>query len=278
MNVEDCIVAVERRSLGGCLDLAFVFTREFAGPILRLTLCFAIPSCATVWLLTSSATDMLIPSILILALSVTLYGGALVAAVGPQVFGVPISTRRALRSVWHRAAGFLFLSAVYRFLQLMTAFLLVLPSVIVTSRLGHLPEVLLLEQTSVSGTLPRLSWLTAGGGHTRNFVRLLALLGFWALFSTGLLILADLLSTALFNVPVFLARLPQTDVDFEQKLSAVTLDSPLFLTMLHAAVWVPYPIIRIAWFFCYLDQRIRNECWDLELQFRTEAVRLEQLT
>ncbi|MEZ6063724.1 MAG: hypothetical protein R3C19_25525 [Planctomycetaceae bacterium] len=65
MKVEDCIVSVERRSLGGCLDLAFVFARHFAAPIARLTLMFAIPSCALVWLLTSRATDMLIPSILI---------------------------------------------------------------------------------------------------------------------------------------------------------------------------------------------------------------------
>ena len=37
------------------------------------------------------------------------------------------------------------------------------------------------------------------------------------------------------------------------------------------------PVIRLAWFFCYLDQRIRNECWDLQLQFRAEAARLEEL-
>jgi hypothetical protein len=36
-------------------------------------------------------------------------------------------------------------------------------------------------------------------------------------------------------------------------------------------------VIRLAWFFCYLDQRIRNECWDLQLQYRAEAARLEEL-
>ena len=49
------------------------------------------------------------------------------------------------------------------------------------------------------------------------------------------------------------------------------------MTAIQFTIWLPYPVIRLAWFFCYLDQRIRNECWDLQLQFRAEAARLEEL-
>ena len=51
MKVEDCIVAVERRRLGGCIDLAFVFVRTYALPIGILTLTFAVPCCLLTWLL-----------------------------------------------------------------------------------------------------------------------------------------------------------------------------------------------------------------------------------
>ena len=59
--------------------------------------------------------------------------------------------------------------------------------------------------------------------------------------------------------------------------SQLVYDDPKMLTAMQLTVWLPYPVIRLAWFFCYLDQRIRNECWDLQLQFRAEAVRIEEL-
>ena len=49
MKVEDCIVTVERRNVGGCIDLAFVFLRQFLGPLYLLTACFAGPSLFFVW-------------------------------------------------------------------------------------------------------------------------------------------------------------------------------------------------------------------------------------
>ncbi len=277
MKVEDVIVSVERRSLGGCIDLAFVFTRTFAGPILQLMLLFAVPSCVVVWMFTSTSTDMLIPSFLVFMFFATLFSGALISAMGPQVFGVPISTRQALRSVRRRFIGFMFFSLLYRFLQVITGFCMLLPAVLVTAQMGHLPEVMLLEQTSIKQVTSRLGWLTKGGGFSRNLSRLLGLTLLWALFSVGLFIIIDLLAAALFNMPVFLGRLPRLNVDFDDNMMAMALDSPLFLTALQAAIWLPYPIVRLAWFFCYLDQRIRNECWDIELQFRIESRRLEEL-
>lgn len=49
---------------------------------------------------------------------------------------------------------------------------------------------------------------------------------------------------------------------------------PKVVTVLMGVLWLVYPLARMAWFFCYLDQRIRNECWDVELDFRRDARRL----
>jgi hypothetical protein len=38
--------------------------------------------------------------------------------------------------------------------------------------------------------------------------------------------------------------------------------------------WLVYPLARLAWFFCYLDARIRREGWDVEIAFRVEARRI----
>lgn len=47
------------------------------------------------------------------------------------------------------------------------------------------------------------------------------------------------------------------------------------LTVFAAAALFVYPIARIAWFFCYIDLRVRRDCWDMELKFQQEARRLE---
>jgi hypothetical protein len=43
---------------------------------------------------------------------------------------------------------------------------------------------------------------------------------------------------------------------------------------LTAAGLLVYPIARLAWLFCYLDARVRRDCWDMQLQFAHEVNRL----
>jgi hypothetical protein len=276
MRIEDCIVTVERRTAGGCIDLAFVFTRRFAGPVYRLMLVFAVPNCLLVYGLASSRTDMLIPTLLIFSLFSAFFSGALVAAIGPQVFGVPISVRNSLRGLGRHLGQFSILMLVCRALQLLTSFCVVIPSIFVTAWCGHLTETIVLERTPMSQVMPRLSWLSAAGGYARNLTRIFGLLIFWGLLSAGLLVLIDFLSSALFNSPIVFGKVVGFSPDRIEMLESLLLDDPLVQTTLTIALWLPYPVIRIAWFFCYLDQRIRNECWDLDLQLRVEALRLQE--
>jgi hypothetical protein len=277
MKVENCIVTVERRSTGGCLDLAFVFAREFAGPLFRLWLICAVPSCALVWLMASESTTVLLPSILVFMLFSAIFNALLVSCVGPQVFGVPISVRAAVTAWRKRFSGWLLLTFATRFFQAITGFCFVIPSVFVTAFAGHVPEVLLLEHTPLSGIVTRLNWLSAGGGYSRNLSRLVTLLFAWGILSSGLFVLMDALASVLLKRPLFLSIVFHGGQDWQDRFLQLTQDDPGFLAAVQLALWLPYPVIRLAWFFCYLDQRIRNECWDLQLQFRAEAARLEEL-
>ena len=49
---------------------------------------------------------------------------------------------------------------------------------------------------------------------------------------------------------------------------------PLLVVALASTWWLVYPLARLAWFFCYLDARIRKEGWDVEIAFRVEARRI----
>lgn len=277
MKVEECIVTVERRSFGGCMDLAFVFAREFAGPIFRLWLVCALPSCLLVWIMASFWTDMLVPSMAVFLFFSAVFNSLLVACMGPQVFGVPISVRSAIRAWRTRFWGWLLLTIVTRFFQAISGFCFVIPSVFVTAFAGHLPEVLLLEQAPINNVITRLNWLSGGGGYGRNLGRVLTIFAYWAVLSLGLFMMLDFLCTMVFNRPIFFSLLSQTSVNGWDFFLQLTNDDPAVLLTLQLALWLPYPVLRLAWFFCYLDQRIRNECWDLQLQFRAEAARLEEI-
>ena len=41
---------------------------------------------------------------------------------------------------------------------------------------------------------------------------------------------------------------------------------PRVLAMLTAFILLVYPIGRLAWFFTYIDLRVRLDCWDMELR------------
>lgn len=51
--------------------------------------------------------------------------------------------------------------------------------------------------------------------------------------------------------------------------------SPLFAASALAAGLFAYQLGRIAWYFAYLDARVRRDCWDMELLLAREAKRLE---
>lgn len=278
MRVEDCIVAVERRTAGQNFDLACMLLRHHRAPVFQLWLLNAIPSCVLVWLYARYNTDSLIPSLLIFLLFCSAFNAQLVAGLGPLVFGESFSPRRSIQRWRKRLWGWMFLTLVIRTGQILASFVLLFPALMVTAQSGHLNEVLLLEQSPLKKSFSRLSWLTQAGGYGRNMGSLITLAMFWLGLSGGIFLIIDLLVSTLLNYPLFLGRMFSESGDSAAGASSILIDSPEFLTLLQVSLWAGWPLIRIAWFFCYLDQRIRSECWDLQVQFRAEAVRLEGAT
>ncbi len=276
MRIEDCIVRVERRTGGGCLDLAIVFTQQFIRPILRLLLTFAVPCGLLTWWISEGRTDLLIPGATVFACFASLMSAALVATVGPQVFGVPLSTAAGVKALRQRLFPFLILTALVRLSQFVLSFCLLVPAILPTAILGHLNEVLFLENTPTKNVGRRLIHLIRGSGFSRNLSRLAGLMTFWAICSAGLFVLIDQLAAWLFNIQIFQGTMIDGE-DWFEAFAASIVDDRAVIVLLQAAAWITFPIVRLAWFFCYLDQRIRNECWDLDLQFRAEATRLKEL-
>lgn len=276
MKLDGALITIERRSLAECMDLAVVFIQEHFTAIFSTTMLFAVPSTILTWFLMADLESATLPVTLVLFASLSPFLGAVfVIAAGARVFGEEFDVPAAFRKLMTRFGvvfGYILLTRVIGTI----IGCLVLPPLLLIVRYGFVAEIVYLESTPSKKVGKRMSRLMTG-----FFSNLLGR-GFWSFILYGMLVyglfvIVELFSTLLLGVPIVSGRMSDFG-DIENELfRLITLD-PLFVTVLHFLLWLVYPIIRLAWFFCYLDVRIQKEGWDVELDFRIEAQRLKSLT
>ena len=273
MRLDGAIFPIEQRSVGGCLDLSLVFLREHFVGVLRLLACFAVPSVFLTWWLMVYQDWTLSGCLMLFALQCPFCGAALVAASGRRLFGDRFSIRSGLKAVLKRIVLLTVLFCLVRLVTFFGLWILILPGYMVATRYGFLSEVLILEGTPGRRYETRLSDLMneTFRGLIGNLIALVLLYG---IMVVSLFVLTDMASGTLFGVPVLAGRVSGFAYMLEEITTLMTRD-PRVGTVLVAVMWLVYPITRLAWMFCYLDVRIRKEGWDVELNFRVEARRLE---
>jgi hypothetical protein len=121
----------------------------------------------------------------------------------------------------------------------------------------YLNEVILLERNRLWGgdgatTLRRNAWLHRGNR------------GDYLLRALGAIVVGGLLAFALAGILHVILRV----------IFGIDPELELWHALLQASLWVVIAFLTIARFLQYLDQRIRNEGWEVELQLRTERDRL----
>jgi hypothetical protein len=131
--------------------------------------------------------------------------------------------------------------------------------------------VLILEQLRGRKVGRRLEEILKGT-HIEAYGRYFAIASFALVVGTVLFLFVDLGAQLLFGVPILLAKVSWA-VAYEDVTNLLSYD-PLLVVVLASTWWLVYPLARLAWFFCYLDARIRREGWDVEIAFRVEARRL----
>jgi hypothetical protein len=139
-------------------------------------------------------------------------------------------------------------------------------------RYGFLAEIILLEQSRGFQFERRTSDLMRGTFFDL-LLRFFVVNGFYLCIVMSLFTLIDLTSGVVFGMPILFGRI--TGGFFLDDVQFLVMHDPLVVTAICATLWLAYPLARLTWFFCYLDTRIRKEAWDIELDFRIEAQRLE---
>ena len=272
MKLEDAAVGIERRPVSACIDLAVLFARGHAPQVLILAAAFGGPACLAVGL----AGMNLAGSLLLFFFLSPFLGAALVAASGRRVFGESFSAAAGLRAVGRRLPALIAYTLFSRIAIALFSPCAIIPGLLFATRYGFIAEVLLLEDLRGGRFRHRVVELPA---KTFNELagRLAGIIAFTACAALSIFTLIDISSGVLFGLPVLLGRLPSPLKDPGETLRAamdLLVSDPTAVLVLTAVLWLLCPIARIAWFLCYLDVRIRKECWDVELDFRVEARRL----
>ena len=271
MRLEDATLALEPRSVGAAIDLAILFYRKHALKLLALSLLFGAAPVAVAGYRATRGDGWLWAVVLFFFGSAFL-GAAVVAGAGHHVFGEEFTLRNTLRHFGRRTFALLFWLPLARVvlgaLGAMCWGLLFVP---LAARYGFLSEVLVLEQLRGMRVGKRLEEILKSN-HVEACGRYFAIASFALLVSIVLFLLLDLGSQALFGVPIFVAKVSWA-VAYEDVMNLLSYD-PLLVVALASTWWLVYPLARLAWFFCYLDARIRKEGWDVEIAFRVEARRI----
>jgi hypothetical protein len=285
MKLDQVTIPIEPRFLGESIDLAAALYRTDYRQVIGLTLLFGAPALLLGWLLNVFAGMGLWSHLVLFYFLSPLLGAVLVAGEGPRVFGEPFTVRAALSRfaahlprllicLWTPRAV---LCGIGFCLYAMEPRLLVvfLPAALFLSRHSTLTrEVILLEQLQRGRLHRRVKDLNRG----RPAVVIGQVLGtqiFFGCVVVIVFILIDLTSNVVLGMPVLLGRLPFEDLG--SALPHLLGSDPRVILILMATMWIFYPLARLTLFLCYIDIRIREECWDLELDFRVEAQRLEAL-
>ncbi len=95
-----------------------------------------------------------------------------------------------------------------------------------------------------------------------------------------LFVSVDAVGSLIFRFPIFLGRLADLPPgagagEYLSQAWQLLVYDPRVLAALTATALLVYPINRLAWFFCYIDIRVRRDCWDLQIQLAQETQRLE---
>jgi len=267
VNLEHVTIPIEPRSVGGCLDLAVHFTRVHIRQLMALLLLVAVPALLLTWLLADQTQHGLFWGFAIYFFGAPIAGALIVAGAGQRIFGEPFTVRRAL-DTFRPHGWMLILSLLWSRCLTALAGMGLVTAWLVAVRGGFLPEIYLLEQLRGHRRRRRVEELTRST-QTSPVMRFVAIQGFTLGLVLSFFTLIDLAFNHLVGVPIWTGRGYGVWATIERLWY-----DPTVVTVLMGVSWLVYPLGRMAWFFCYVDQRIRNECWDVELDFRRDARRL----
>ena len=294
MHLDRTQIAIRQRGLLQTLDLALHVVRRFGGPLARCAAAVIVPlalwnEALVGWMGRLAAEEERFPLGYLFSMAMLVYleaplvGAVCVAYLGPAVFGEDRPLRTVLGGLVRRSGAWLAVHGLLR--GIVPAWLVLLATDrfaglgplgvlglimlgawagLVRSLRPYVNEILLLEQVGLrSGRSGRLHQPVAGELLWEGMV--LAVLG--SVLGLSAVLVALLVWGVLLNDwPI--VPLPDSE-EFRWNLTGWKLHLVYPLSL-----WLVAVYLAVVRFLRYLDLRIRNEGWEVELRLRAEGRRL----
>lgn len=282
MRFDRAAISFAPRTTLNCLDLAFLFVHRFFPTLAALGACVAVPVCALTYVFVERFDGDLFGAFALFLLTTPVLSVLLISGVAPGCFGEPLTVRAAFGRLGFGGAGLALQAVLWRVVSLAGAMVFLFPGWYAAVRTGFFIEKKVLSKLDGHLHDRRTSELLKGEIVDLMFRALvLSLLGL--LLWTTLLVTIDFAATYLLGVPILWGRLNAdttylpSDWDLDPFMEFLWRD-PIVVTAAVAAAFLAYVPLRLAWFFCYVDVRVRRDCWDMELEILREAARLEAVS
>ncbi len=259
MRFDRSIVDIRPRTTLEVLDLALQFYRDHLVVHLMLALILGAPALALGFLLTVYTGEIWLTALgfwLLLPLS----SGAVILTASRSVFGVHVDVRSALSLYRPLFLRHLVLRLAHRALWLPLIPLGVVFGELLRLKWAFAPMIQLLERLEGQlATRRRQSLNRRGGANAFGFD--MAALTLAASLTVAMAFVLDFVFSDILSVWEFGGLFSEPD------------SNPIKVAIWMACILVITPVVDLAWFFFYLDARIRKEGWDLELGFRSITAR-----
>lgn len=263
MQIDRSRIAIRQRSWSDNLDLALQCIRSHLGGVWSAAAVGVLPAMLlNFWIIRSSTSrlsesadfESMASSILLVMLEAPLVTAPLTLYLG-QILFVPHADRRQIaRDFVHSLPQLLLFQVVLRAM-------LIIPVVTWFIPYGlwpYLNEIILLERNPLVSSTSQMSTFK------RNSIMHRGVSGDNMARAIGAGLLACLLVTAMYVSCMMLCDL----------MLGVQIGWVGETLLLQAILWSVAVYFTVARFLTYLDQRIRNEGWELELTFRAQRQRL----
>jgi hypothetical protein len=286
MKFEDVSVPLVPRSTGNCIDLALCFMRHYLKPIASLWATVAVPSCLLVYVLADRFEWKMSAALLVFFFASSPLGVLLMAGAAPCVFGEKFNYRSTMQRVGWSGIWLMMKGLALRCLMLGGFLIFIFPGWYLGVKYGFMVEQAILSRMARHLHDRRADELLQGEVGDLIF-RSAVITGFCTMLWWVLLKTVDFACSKLLGWPILLGRFRDFSYisewgEFETRFlrnfgidPVVFWTDPVVITVVLAVAFAVYAVGRLAWFFCYIDVRVRRDCWDMELKFLQEAQQLE---